>query len=83
MCLLDVLRALGVLAAETPAVADSSTDLLLVGFQRYLLTERGLAAGTVVLYLAAARRFVDGLWPDRGLAAWCCGPPICSLQRGF
>lgn len=68
MCLLDVLRGLGVLMAEKPAVAGSSQDLLLAGFQRYLLAERGLAVGTVVLYLASARRFVDGLASDRGLA---------------
>src|ERR1039458_8143280 len=34
-CLLDVLRELGVLAAEEPAVADSPTDELLAGFERY------------------------------------------------
>ena len=49
-CLLDVLRGLGVLAAEEPAAASSPTEVLLAGFERYLLAERGLAAGTVVLY---------------------------------
>ena len=43
-CLLDVLRGFGVLATEEPAATSSPTDELLVGFQRYLLAERGLAA---------------------------------------
>src|ERR1700680_1998759 len=41
-CLLDVLRGLGVLAAEEPAPASSPTDVLLAGFERYLLAEGGL-----------------------------------------
>ena len=61
VCLLDVLRALGVLGAEQPAPADSPTDLLLRSFERYLLAERGLAAGTVHGYVRHARRFLDGL----------------------
>ena len=56
-----MLRGLGVLAAEEPAVPSSPTDVLLVGFERYLVAERGLAAGTVALYSACVRRFVDGL----------------------
>ena len=53
-CLLDVLRGLGVLAAEEPEAPASPTDVLLARFERYLLAERGLAAGTVVLYLKCA-----------------------------
>jgi hypothetical protein len=56
--MLDVLRGLGVLAAEEPAVPSSPTDELLACFERYLLAERGLAAGTVVSYLKCVRRFV-------------------------
>jgi site-specific recombinase XerD len=63
-----VLRGLGVLAAEEPAPAGSPTDLLLVSFARYLLAERGLAAGTVRGYVTHARWFLDGLAPDVGLA---------------
>jgi integrase/recombinase XerD len=81
MCLLDVLRGLGVLTVEEPAVAGSRTDLLLAGFERYLLAERGLAAGTVVLYLASARRFVDGLSPDRGLAGLTAGDVTAAVLR--
>ena len=47
VCLLEVLRGLGVLVVEEPAPASSPTDLLLACFERYLLSERGLAAGTV------------------------------------
>jgi integrase/recombinase XerD len=58
-CLVDVLRGFGALAIEERA--GSPNDPLLARFERYLLTERGLAAGTVVLYLASARRFLDGV----------------------
>jgi len=61
MCLQDVLRHLGVLAAEEPAPASSPTDLLLASFERYLLMERGLAPGTVRGYVDHARRFLAGL----------------------
>jgi site-specific recombinase XerD len=67
VCLLDVLRGLGVLTAEEPAPAGSPTDPLLARFERYLLTERGLATGTVGGYVRHARRFLDGLTPGRGL----------------
>jgi len=73
VCLLDVLRGLGVLAIEEPASAGSRTDLLLASFERYLLTERGLAAGTASGYAAHARRFLDGLAPGRALAGLTAG----------
>jgi integrase/recombinase XerD len=80
-CLLDVLRELGVLAAEEPARMGSRTDALLVRFERYLLAERGLAAGTVVLYLRSARRFVEGLPPDRGIAGLVAGDVTAAVLR--
>jgi site-specific recombinase XerD len=80
-CLLDVLRGLGVLAAEEPVAASSPTDVLLACFERYLLAERGLAAGTVVLYLASARRFVDCLSPGRGLAGLVAGDVTGAVLR--
>jgi integrase/recombinase XerD len=61
VCLLGLLRGLGVLAAEQPAPAGSPTDLLLQSFERYLLAERGLATGTVHGYVMHARRFLEGL----------------------
>ncbi|MCA1678894.1 MAG: tyrosine-type recombinase/integrase, partial [Actinobacteria bacterium] len=43
------------------------------------LAERGLAAGTVVGYLASARRFLDGLSPDRGLAGLTAGQVTAAV----
>ena len=68
LCLLDVLGGLGVLAAQESARAGSPTDVLLASFERYLLTERGLAVGTVRGYVRHARRFVGGLSPSGELA---------------
>jgi len=52
MCLLDVLRAMGVVAVEEPAVPASATEMLLDRFTRHLVGERGLAAGTIRGYVA-------------------------------
>ena len=60
LCLLDVLQRLGVLAAEEPVQAGSPGDALLASFERYLLTERGLAAGTARGYVRHAARFLAG-----------------------
>ena len=81
LCLLEVLRSLGVLAAETPPRADSPTDVLLASFERYLLTERGLAAGTVRGYVRHARRFVDGLSPSGRLARCAAGDVTGAVLR--
>ena len=80
VCLLDVLRGLGVLAAEPPAPPRSASDLLLASFGRYLLTERGLAAGTVGGYVAHARRLLDELSPG-GLAALTASEVTGAVQR--
>ena len=68
-CLLDVLGGLGVVAEE-PVSPSSPTDELLGCFECYLVAERGLAAGTVALYLACC----VGLWRvcrrTVGLPAW-------------
>lgn len=68
LCLLEVLRAQAVVGVfvQPPAVSDA--DRLLGSFERYLLSERGLATGTVVGYVAHARRFLDGL-PSSGVSA--------------
>jgi site-specific recombinase XerD len=71
VCLLDVLRELGVLAAGEPVRAASPAEVLLAGFGRYLAAERGLAAGTVRGYVCHARRFLDGLPAATGLAGVC------------
>jgi site-specific recombinase XerD len=80
-CLLDVLRGLGVLAAKEPAAPCSPADVLLARFERYLQAERGLAAGTVVLYLRSVRRFVESLPPDRGLAGLVAGDVTAAVLR--
>ena len=49
------------LGLEQPEPAGTPTDRLMARFERYLLLERGLAAGTVRGYLTHARRFLDGL----------------------
>lgn len=68
LCLLDVLAAEGVLAAEKPTVSMSPTEALLASFEGYLFSERGLAEGTVRGYVSHARRFVDGLSGEVSLA---------------
>jgi integrase/recombinase XerD len=72
-CLLEVLRGLGVLAAEELVPACSPIDLLLASFECYLLVERGLAAGTVCGYVMHARWFLDGLESGGGLAGLSAG----------
>jgi integrase/recombinase XerD len=67
LCLLDVLRELGVLGAGEPAQPATPTEVLLAGFERYLLGERALAAGTARGYVRHARRFLGGLSPVAGL----------------
>ncbi|MCA1673450.1 MAG: site-specific integrase, partial [Actinobacteria bacterium] len=81
LCLLDVLRGLGVLAPEGPAVAASPTEVLLACFERYLLAERGLAAGTVRGYVRHARRLVEGLSPNGGLAGLTAGDVTRAVLR--
>ena len=73
-CLLEVLDGLGVLAGEEPVLASSPVDLLLSSFERYLVSERGLAAGTIVGYVWHARWFVEGVGRDGvvGLSAVGC-----------
>jgi integrase/recombinase XerD len=81
LCLLELLRELGVLAAEEPAPAGSPTDLLLASFERYLFAERGLAAGTIRGYVTHTRRFLDGLASDVGLAGVTAGEVSAVVLR--
>ena len=78
-CLLDVLQQLGVRAAE-PVQVGSSTDTLLGSFEHYLLTERGLAAGTAVGYVRHAARFLTGLSP-RGVADMTAADVTAAVLR--
>lgn len=69
--LLDYLDALGVLGAADRVVV-SEVDRLVTDFGDYLLVERGLADGTVVIYQRAARLFLSG-----------GGEPIGDWLRGL
>lgn len=80
-CLLDVLRELGVVAAEDPVVPCSPTDELTARFEHYLVAERGLATGTVALYSACVRRFVNGLPPERALSGLVVGDVTAAVLR--
>lgn len=62
LCLVELLRELGVVSAPVRPV-PSPTEELMDCFGRYLLTERGLVPGTVGGYLDGARGFVVGLGP--------------------
>jgi site-specific recombinase XerD len=61
VCLLEVLCDLGVLGNEPLASASAPLDLVLSPFERYLVSERGLAPGTIVGYVGHARWFLEGL----------------------
>ena len=78
LCLLGVLQARGV-AVVPPVPLPSARELLLSSFERYLLVERGLAAGTVAGYLAHAGRFLAGL-PAGGLPGNQDGPVVLGLD---
>ena len=67
-CLVDVLGKLHVLADSDPAGVRSPRDAMLARFERYLLAERGLGAGTVRGYADHARRFLQELRPGTEVA---------------
>jgi integrase/recombinase XerD len=63
--LLAYLRGLGVLAWDRPT-ADSADAVLLRQFREYLVSERGLSAGTAEGYVREVAGFVDGCVRDGG-----------------
>jgi len=81
LCLLEVLRRGGLLAVEEPIVADSPNELLLVSFERVLLAECALAAGTARGYVRHARRFLDGLAAGGGLAGLAARDVTAAVLR--
>ncbi len=81
VCLLEVLRGLGVLAVGQPVPARSPRDLLLRAFERYLLGERALAEGTVHGYVMHARWFLDGLVDDDALVRLSAGAVTGAVVR--
>ena len=56
---LGYLRGIGVLATPVPAAPATPAEKLTVHYRTYLVTERGLAAGTVTSYLHVARLFLS------------------------
>lgn len=80
VCLLEVMSGLGVLRPATTARLDWPTELLLASFQRYLLGERALTAGTVRGYVTHARRFLDGL-PSGDLVGVSAAQVTVSVLR--
>ena len=81
VCMVEVLRSLGVVEAEQPRRAASAEDLLLESFERYLLVERGLTAGTVRGYVEHARRFLAGLDPAGGLGSVTAADVTSAVLR--
>jgi site-specific recombinase XerD len=81
LCLLEVLRGLGVLEPELPAPAGSPKDLLLASFARYLLEERALAEGTVHGYVMHARWFLDGLANEDAVVRLSAGEVTGAVVR--
>jgi integrase/recombinase XerD len=81
VCLLETLREAGVSpsSAAVPRAA-SAMDLLLASFQRHLLSERGLVAGTVRGYVDHARRFLRGL-PSGDLTSVSAADVTASVLR--
>jgi integrase/recombinase XerD len=80
VCLLDVLMALGVLRSEEPLV-PTPTEALLAAFGRHLVTERGLAAGTVRGYVDRTRRFLVGLDATGGLGSLTSAQVTAAVVR--
>ena len=81
LCLLAVLEGVGVRAVEVMVPTRSPIEVLLELFERYLLVERGLEAGTVRGYVSHARRFLDGLSPAGGLARVTAAEVTASVLR--
>jgi integrase/recombinase XerD len=80
VCLLDVLGEAGVSRPVSVASAASAADVLLASFERYLFSERGLAAGTVRGYVDHARWFLNGL-PSGELAGVAAAHVTASIVR--
>jgi integrase/recombinase XerD len=64
---LGFLRGLGVAPPAPPGRVATATDLLLVAFDEYLLSDRGLVEVTVAGYRRVAMLFLAGRFPDGDL----------------
>jgi len=67
--ILGVLAACGFRPLADPTMPAPGTPVLLAGFERYLRTERGLAASTTTAYVTRAARFLAGYAADGRLKA--------------
>jgi len=81
VCMVEVLRSLGVIGPEQPGLAASAEELLLESFERYLLVERGLAPGTVRGYVDHARRFLACLDVTGGLGSVTAAEVTAAVLR--
>ncbi len=58
------LAVIGVVSVDSaPPAASSPAEELIERYRRYLACERGLAAGSIELYLVQVRRFLAAWWP--------------------
>jgi integrase len=80
-CLLAVLGGLGELEPEVPSSVVSPIEGLLASFESYLLSERGLAAGTVRGYVDHARGFLGGLPAGSSLVEVTAADVTVALRR--
>lgn len=80
-CLLEVLDVLGVREHEAEPPALSPIETLLGSFERYLLSERALASGTVRGYVDHARKFLDGLSSGTALEEVTAADVTTALSR--
>ena len=71
--LLDFLRANGSVAAPVAPAPKSASELVLVSFGRYLLSERALATSTAAAYVARVDRFLAGCAADGDLSKVTAG----------
>jgi integrase/recombinase XerD len=71
---LGFLRGLGVAPPAPPTRVATATDLLLVAFEEYLLSDRGLVDVTVAGYRRVAMLFLAGRFPDGDLRLYRRSP---------
>src|SRR6185295_2967133 len=80
--LLDHLRRIGVVAAVGPAAASAGRDVVIEQFTGYLISERGLAASTIVNYRAVAGRFLAGCRWESGALVGVSSESVNSFVLG-
>ena len=80
--LLDHLQRIGVVAAVGPAAASAGRDVVIEQFTGYLISERGLAASTIVNYRGVAGRFLAGCRWESGALAGVSSESVNSFVLG-